>query len=90
MRAQLNAIVGHDGEAERLVAGALALGALDANVHMDLARVYAQLDRPDEALGQMALAYEKGYWDAFFPLIMPGLKPLQGDPRFVEMFATED
>lgn len=90
LRAQLNAIVGRGDEAERLVAGALALGALDANVHMDLARVYAQLDRPDEALGQIALAYERGYWDAFFPLIMPGLKPLQGDPRFVEMFATED
>ena len=89
-RAQLNAIVGHDEEAERLVASTLALGALDAHAHMNLAQVYAQLDRSDEALGQVALAYEAGYWDAFFPLILPGLKPLRTDPRFIEIFVTED
>jgi Flp pilus assembly protein TadD len=89
-RAQLHAIVGHDGEAERLVASTLALGTLDAHSHMNLAQIYAQLDRPDEALGQVALAYEAGYWDSFFPMILPALKPLHDDPRFVEMFTTEN
>jgi len=88
-RAQLNAIVGRDDEAERLVARTLDLGTLDARSHMNLAQVYAQLGRSDEALGQVVLAYEAGYWDAFFPLVLPGLKPVRTDPRFVELFLTE-
>ena len=42
-----------------------------------------------EAFGQIALAYEAGYWDAFFPLILPALRPLHADPRFIEIFATD-
>ena len=87
-RAQLNAIIGRDDEAERLVARTLALGTLDAHSHMNLAQIYAQLDRGDEALGQIALAYEAGYWDAYFPLILPALKPVRTDPRFIELFST--
>jgi tetratricopeptide (TPR) repeat protein len=88
-RAQLNAIVGSESEAERLIAGALALGPLDANGHMELAQTHALLGRNDEALGQIALAYEAGYWDAFFPLIIPAFRSLHADPRFIELFATE-
>jgi len=89
-RAQLNAVVGREIEAERLIATTLTLGTLDAHAYMKLAQVYALLGRNDEALGQVALAFEAGYWDAFFPLILPGLRPLHADPRFVEIFTTED
>ena len=49
---------------------------------MNIATLEALLGRSREALETMKKSYAAGYFDYFFPVVLPGFRSLRGDPEF--------
>ena len=88
--AQLAAAVGDAGVARDHVASALQLGVDDPIAAMYLAQVYASLGERERALREVTRALETGYPYPYLPLVLPALRPLRDDPRFLGLFGLPD
>jgi len=57
-------------------------GEKDAYTLMNIATLQALLGRTREAVETMKKSYAAGYFDYFFPVILPGLRSLRNDSEF--------
>ena len=78
--------VGRSEDAAREASLAMALRANDATVLYNLACVFCQLQRKDDALQAIRRAYDNGFKDAGWARRDPDLSLLHGDPEFERMF----
>ncbi len=80
-------LAGDRPRAESCLTRALAGGRpKDPDTLMDLAEVYALLGRTAPAVAAVRDAMAAGYSDPFFPVILPELQILRGDPAFRAIF----
>jgi serine/threonine protein kinase/Flp pilus assembly protein TadD len=88
--AQLAAAVGDAGMARDHMDVALRLGVEDPIAAMYLAQAYASLGEREQALREVMRALETGYPYPYLPLVLPALRSLRQEPRFMELFGLPD
>jgi len=74
---------GEEAQARRVIEEVLARD--NPNQYIGLAVTYARLGDRDAALDMLEKAYDSHHDYMPFLMVIPGLKPLQNDPRFVEI-----
>ena len=80
------AAVGRLEDAGREASLAMALRANDATVLYNLACVFSQLSRKDDAMNALRRAYELGFRDPAWARRDPDLALLHGDPEFERLY----
>jgi non-specific serine/threonine protein kinase len=80
------AAVGRLEDAGREASLAMALRANDATVLYNLACVFSQLSRKDDAINALKRAYELGFRDPAWARRDPDLALLHGDPEFERLY----
>lgn len=85
-RAGLKTVEGDIPQARRFLAQALKLGIKDSREHVSLGGVYALLGEKDKAIEALKRGLELGYYDPYFPLILPAYQSVRNDHRFVALF----
>lgn len=83
---KLCAVEGKAKEARAYLSKALTAVSAAAGSLIDLARLYAQLGQAEAAVAALKKAYEKGFSDPFFPVILPEFLPIRKNPEFRALF----
>jgi Flp pilus assembly protein TadD len=83
---QLAAAEGQAREAAGDLVKARERGGRDPYTLMDIAELSAQLGQKTLALETLKKAYQAGYVDYFFPVILPGFQPIAHEPEFRAFF----
>jgi len=81
--------VGRTDDANREANLAMALRPNEATVLYNLACVFCQLSKKDEALKTLRRAWETGYKDPGWARQDPDLALLHGDPEFERLYPAE-
>jgi serine/threonine protein kinase/Flp pilus assembly protein TadD len=68
---------------------ALAAGEKDPYELMNLAELEAVLGRKSEAIATVKRSLAAGYFDYFFPVILPGFQSIRNDPAFKALFKLD-
>jgi len=85
-RAGMKAVEGDTNQAKDFLARALKLGVKDSREHVSLGGIYALLGEKDKAIETLKKGLELGYYDPYFPLILPAYHSVRNDPRFLDLF----
>jgi tetratricopeptide (TPR) repeat protein len=85
-RAGFKAVEGDMPQAKKYLDQALKLGVKDSREHVSLGGIYALLGEEDKAIETLQRGLELGYYDPYFPLILPAYQSVRNDPRFKTVF----
>lgn len=87
--ALLDVVSGDLEEAEEYVRKAHEVGIIGPHSTMNLAEYYALLGKKELAIETLKKAFELGYSDPYFPLIIPAFQPIRFEPEFRAFFGIK-
>ncbi len=88
--ALLDVVSGDLEEAEEYVRKAHEVGIIGPHSTMNLAEYYALLGKKELAIETLKKAFELGYSDPYFPLIIPAFQLIRFEPEFKAIFGVKD
>jgi Flp pilus assembly protein TadD len=88
--ALLDVVGGDPDEAEQSVKRAREVGINDPYSMMNLAEYYALTGKKKVAIEALKKAFDLGYSDPSFPMIIPAFQPIRFEPEFRAVFGVEN